>query len=207
VSRRCRRLVVLLAFGLLAQSPAVSADGQRLVWNQDWPRFRPVEYGATGLLVAAGLVLELASTQPDDAHWIGPLPLDQSIRSLLVGGSRPTRQVADFASDIGWMTAQLYPQAIDAVLVTYALDGGNLDVAWQLSWMNAETMAVGFLLTRGSHRLFARERPLSALASATGVLRIVADRHYASDVIVGAVMGLSVGYGLPWLLHYCYARF
>jgi membrane-associated phospholipid phosphatase len=263
VSRRCRRLRAVVALSLLAVGSAARAEGQRLVWNRDWPRFRPVEYGATGVLVAAGLTLELASTQPDEAHWVGPLPLDQPIRRALVGGNRPTRQVADFVSDLGWMTAQFYPQVVDATLVTFVLDGGNFDVAWQLSWMNAEAMAVGFLLTRGAHRLFARERPLrrgcgsdafydelcpfrgtaasfpsghtsmafvgagltcvhhqylplygggspdlaacigvSTLAAATGVLRIVADRHYASDVMVAAVVGFGVGYGLPWLLHY-----
>src|SRR6185369_5578788 len=45
-----------------------------------------------------------------------------------------------------------------------------------------------------------------ALASSnalfTGVARIVADRHYASDVIVGAGVGFAVGFAVPTLLHY-----
>lgn len=40
------------------------------------------------------------------------------------------------------------------------------------------------------------------LATATGTLRIVGDRHYATDVLVGALIGFGVGYGLPVLLHY-----
>jgi membrane-associated phospholipid phosphatase len=39
-----------------------------------------------------------------------------------------------------------------------------------------------------------------ALAAATGLLRIAADRHYLSDVVVGAVLGLVVGFVLPSLL-------
>jgi membrane-associated phospholipid phosphatase len=39
-------------------------------------------------------------------------------------------------------------------------------------------------------------------SSAGGVLRIMADRHWLSDVIVGAGFGFAVGYGLPTLLHY-----
>ena len=35
-----------------------------------------------------------------------------------------------------------------------------------------------------------------------GVLRIVADKHWFSDVIVGHLVGGSIGFGLPWLLHY-----
>lgn len=40
------------------------------------------------------------------------------------------------------------------------------------------------------------------LAAATGALRVVGDRHYATDVWTGAAIGFAVGYGLPTLLHY-----
>ena len=43
------------------------------------------------------------------------------------------------------------------------------------------------------------------VASATGALRIVADRHYLTDVLAGAASGTTVGFALPWLLHYRYA--
>jgi membrane-associated phospholipid phosphatase len=43
---------------------------------------------------------------------------------------------------------------------------------------------------------------MSVATLATGVTRLVADRHYASDVVVGAGIGFAAGYGLPWLLHY-----
>ena len=41
-----------------------------------------------------------------------------------------------------------------------------------------------------------------ALATATGTLRIGSDRHYVSDVVVGAVWGMAAGYLLPVALHY-----
>lgn len=41
-----------------------------------------------------------------------------------------------------------------------------------------------------------------AMASAVGVLRIVSDRHYTTDVLVGAGVGLLSGWLVPWLLHY-----
>lgn len=44
------------------------------------------------------------------------------------------------------------------------------------------------------------------LATADGVLRIMGDRHYTTDVIAGAALGFSFGYGLPWLLHYAHRR-
>ncbi len=41
-----------------------------------------------------------------------------------------------------------------------------------------------------------------ATATTTGVLRIVADRHWPTDVMLGALLGTATGYGLPRLLHY-----
>ncbi len=38
--------------------------------------------------------------------------------------------------------------------------------------------------------------------SATGVLRIASDQHWASDVIAGHLIGFATGYGLPALFHF-----
>jgi len=40
------------------------------------------------------------------------------------------------------------------------------------------------------------------VATAVGVLRMMADRHYASDVLTGGAIGFFSGYALPMLLHY-----
>jgi membrane-associated phospholipid phosphatase len=37
---------------------------------------------------------------------------------------------------------------------------------------------------------------------ATGTLRMVADKHWNSDVVVGTLLGLSIGYVLPTLVYY-----
>lgn len=42
----------------------------------------------------------------------------------------------------------------------------------------------------------------SSAALASGVSRLLSDRHYASDVIVGMGMGFGIGYAVPVLLHY-----
>jgi membrane-associated phospholipid phosphatase len=39
-------------------------------------------------------------------------------------------------------------------------------------------------------------------ATATGVFRLIGDRHYTSDVLMGAVVGFALGYIYPWLFHY-----
>jgi membrane-associated phospholipid phosphatase len=40
------------------------------------------------------------------------------------------------------------------------------------------------------------------LATSTSALRVMGDRHYATDVWAGALIGFTVGYGMPTLLHY-----
>ena len=46
-----------------------------------------------------------------------------------------------------------------------------------------------------------------SLAAATAYLRIAADRHYASDVTVGAVIGSLTGFAVPYLFHNPKRRF
>lgn len=43
-------------------------------------------------------------------------------------------------------------------------------------------------------------------AASVGVLRIIADKHWLSDTIVGWVLGGSIGYGMPYFLHYRYVQ-
>ena len=40
------------------------------------------------------------------------------------------------------------------------------------------------------------------MAAAAGMLRVVGDQHYVTDVLAGAVVGTAAGFFLPWLLHY-----
>jgi membrane-associated phospholipid phosphatase len=40
------------------------------------------------------------------------------------------------------------------------------------------------------------------LTVATAVARLMSDRHFASDTLIGGAIGFGSGYGLPWLLHY-----
>lgn len=41
-----------------------------------------------------------------------------------------------------------------------------------------------------------------SLAATTGTLRVMGDRHHATDVLVGSLVGFGIGYGVPTLLHY-----
>ena len=43
-------------------------------------------------------------------------------------------------------------------------------------------------------------------AAASGVSRVLADRHYATDVLAGFGMGFAIGYAVPTLLHFSRAK-
>jgi membrane-associated phospholipid phosphatase len=45
-----------------------------------------------------------------------------------------------------------------------------------------------------------------SVASATAAFRLIADRHWLSDVVVGAAVGFSTGYLLPSWLHYRFGK-
>lgn len=40
------------------------------------------------------------------------------------------------------------------------------------------------------------------LGASVGALRVMGDRHYATDVIVGSLVGFTLGYGIPAFLYY-----
>jgi membrane-associated phospholipid phosphatase len=40
-----------------------------------------------------------------------------------------------------------------------------------------------------------------AIAATTGYLRIAADKHWLTDVVVGALVGAGIGFALPFVFH------
>ncbi len=47
---------------------------------------------------------------------------------------------------------------------------------------------------------------MTAAATTTGILRLVSDRHWATDVLAGAAVGIVSGYILPSWLHYGFGK-
>jgi membrane-associated phospholipid phosphatase len=43
------------------------------------------------------------------------------------------------------------------------------------------------------------------MASATGMFRVMGDRHFATDILPGMIVGFGFGYGVATLLHYARA--
>lgn len=237
---------------------ATSDSGHRLVWNEAWPRFRPIGYVVTSasVLSAVAVTLFLHPTKP---HWRGGILFDDAARDALRARDPGVRDAIRLASDITLITTVAQDLLIDGALIPLA--DGSPDVAAQLSLMNATALSLNILVTTVL-KAVGRERPLIAdcrnnpnfdplcdsqayesfpsahsgtaftaagltcvhhaylpiygsgagdaaacigsltLATATGLFRVVGDRHYTSDVLVGAAIGFSIGYIYPWLMHY-----
>jgi membrane-associated phospholipid phosphatase len=78
----------------------------------------------------------------------------------------------------------------------FSFYSGHTSMAFSLA------TAAGTVATlRGYHNAWMVWAVGIPLATATGYLRMAADRHYLSDVLVGAGMGSAFGVGVPLLLH------
>jgi membrane-associated phospholipid phosphatase len=247
--------------------PPPSVDGEshhRLVWNEDWPRFRPIGYVVTSASVLSALAVTLFLKYPDEPRWSGGILFDDAVRDGLRARDPGLRDAIRIASDITLATTLVQVALVDSLLIPFADDSSN--VAAQLSLMNAQALSLNILVATLLFKAVARERPLIqdckkdpafdplcsrgsyasfpsshtstaftaaglacvhhaylpiyggepwdtsaciaslTFATATGVFRIVGDRHYATDVLFGAAIGFSLGYIYPWLLHYRFGK-
>ncbi|MGH8431677.1 MAG: phosphatase PAP2 family protein [Solimonas sp.] len=231
----------------------------RLTWK--WSRFGLIDYLVTAVTAGTYLYLEFATSTPDEPRWQGGVLFDDDVRDALLARSPSGRDRAAVASDFMTLAPQLLA-FVDALAVPLIADHANTDVAWQMTVINLQALAITGVLSRGGHRIIARERPdvapcqddsgyhglcfgggnasfpsghtsgafagaglvcshhlnlplygggasgpaacvtMTVLATTSGVLRITSDRHYVSDVIVGAAIGAGAGFALPMLVHY-----
>jgi membrane-associated phospholipid phosphatase len=243
-------------------SAGEEATEHRLKWT--FPRFRPAEYVAAVAVMGTGFWLEAGTRGFPDNAISGPILLDEPTRDLIVARTPEARLAVAKTSGMIWNVTQFFPIA-DSLITPLATDRLNVDVAMQMTLINWQVHGITFLLTRLSHRVVGRTRPIVSgceedpdwdpvcriadeglrasfisghasmsfasagltcshhiamplygggfadgaicaltLVSATtvGTMRIVADKHWWSDVSAGAALGLATGFGLPWLLHY-----
>ncbi|MGZ5969839.1 MAG: phosphatase PAP2 family protein, partial [Polyangiales bacterium] len=233
----------------------------RLPWNEQWTRFRVVEYIATPIVGGIAIYRLLWASPPDHPKWTGPILFDKAVRDSLRAGSDTSLQTARKWGDILTVAAILHVTVVDSVIIPLA-DHGNIDLAWQMTTMNLEAFAASGLVVGILFDVVARARPsydecqagtstdplcntgkfasfpgghtasaftaaglecvhhvnlplygggapdiascVASLGVATtaGIMRIVGDRHFASDIIIGSMIGFGFGYGLPALLHY-----
>lgn len=234
----------------------------RLTWRDEWPEFRPIEYGLTAALLIELSFVEFGMNEVDRPRYAGGVLFDDGVRNVTRLPARSGREAAATASDVTRMVPLVQAVAVDGLLVPLLLDDGNAHVAWQLTAMNVMSMATVGVFNRTNHRVVGRARPNEpecrsadaddpycgrlyesfpaghpsgaflgagmacahhtylplygggvpdavfgcglplSLSAATGALRLMADQHYATDVLVGSGLGFLGGFGLPIALHY-----
>ncbi len=245
-----------------AESPPQLESLRSLRWNPAWPRFRPVEYGVTGAMLAGTIALA-ASARYRKPLWHGGILFDDSVRSALRADSADGRERAHkfgsklYLGSFGFSVA-------DALVGAWAIRGSS-DVAGQMLLIDVEAYALVGLLQFSASTFVRRERPYqsdcrkgvnpgfpgcsannadgslsffaghtaiaftnagltcahhqhlhlygdvgdalmcgltTASAAVVAYTRIASDKHYATDDLTGMLLGASVGYLTPTLLHY-----
>jgi membrane-associated phospholipid phosphatase len=251
-------LVVLWSSLANAEPSAVSEGKQPLVWK--WPKFRPAEYVATGVVGAAAVSMFVFGHSRRSPHWTGGILFDDAVRDALRVRSPRGRDRMRTLSDVAGLTSVALVLGVDSFIVPLAR--GNPAVAGQLLLLDAEAFAFNSLVTTAAFQYIGRARPSYAdcqrdphfdplcnphdtasfwsghtaqaftasglscahhlyaklygggapdtlacagaitISAATGTFRILGDRHHATDVLTGALVGFGFGYGMPTLLHY-----
>lgn len=93
--------------------------------------------------------------------------------------------------------------------LTYGCDGsttasfpsGHVNEAFTAAGLSCAHHLYGHLYKNRVADAFACTRDIG-LATTEAILRIMGDRHWASDVIVGSAIGFGFGFALPVMLHY-----
>jgi len=140
-----------------AASPEAPADPEhRLHW--DFPRFRLWQYGLTA--AAAGYFTYSVLSDPRDIKWSWhkPLPGDDATRDALVAKGHDGRRKAKNRSDRLWHITEFYP-VVDTLVTTLAFDDLNYDVAFQMTMLNVQGLAVMGAVNRLTHDHMRRDRP------------------------------------------------
>jgi len=149
-----------LALGLSCLTPPALAqtapDRHRLEWQ--FRRPGAWEYVGTAAVAGAAIYVELGTEQPLEPKWSSTLGFEPAVREAMKLDSAGARERASLASDYLGLATQAWAY-LDASLVPLLTDGGNLDVAWQMTFINLQASALTGLTTRGIDRLVARERP------------------------------------------------
>lgn len=157
-------MIKALGAWLLLSAALRAAEPAPLAWKEEWPRFRPAEYAATGVAAAAAAGIFYGVPAPRAAAWKGPVFFDRPARNALLVGTATARRRVEVLSD-----ALVFP------LVGYALLDGPLtaglagegDAALQLALINAETFAFLNLLNFSITNALPRARPADAVCEAS----------------------------------------
>jgi membrane-associated phospholipid phosphatase len=239
---------------------AINPIANKVRWDESWPKFRPIEYIATGVMGVAVFAARAIPPQPN--NWRGVTDFDAKARSAVRLESLSARNTADDASDL-ILTLMVNQLIVDATLVAW-WGHDRFTVGYQMVLIDLEALALTGSIQALVSSLVSRWRPFRdtcvgpiekqtqdcqdnkqytsfwsghtsgaftvagltcmhhaylplygggvrealtcatafAAAATVGYLRMAADQHFLTDVLVGASIGTLSGLGVPWLLHY-----
>lgn len=269
--RRGARLIGLLALAAalgpaeawalrptpVALPPTSTSTQPASLWQPEWPRFMPEEYGVTaGLFLGLTAVTVLIPTPP--AGWKTRGGIDGTLRDVLRLEDRDARQAVSLTSDILQDLTLTLPVLVD-IGVGALLLHKDPDLAVEMVLIDAEAVALATSMVVLTKRSVGRVRPeiepcadggyacrtkvsrrsflsghataaftaaglscvhhqhlklfggvgddlmcagMLSLATTSALFRVVSDKHWTTDVVMGGITGLISGYALPYLLHY-----
>lgn len=157
---------MIKAFGawLLLSAALRAAEPSPLAWKEEWPRFRPAEYAATGVAAAGAAGLFYGVPAPTRPAWKGQVFYDRPARNALLVGSATARRRVTVLSDALVLPLMGYA-LLDGPLTTGL--AGERDAALQLALINAETFAILNLLNFSITNVLPRARPAGAVCEAS----------------------------------------
>ncbi len=214
---RKRNLLLTVTTGV---AYAVSETALKYSFSPDdcrWCTPPSIDVGARNALVWSDL--QRARTASDVVgHLVVPVFAVGAVNLTLVGHGAGWGEIFD-------VTLPVLEAAFVSQLVTYVAKGAlgrerpdrNFGVVGSSDaedknvsfWSGHTALAFAFATSAGTVASQRRSRaaPLIwgvglTLATATGYLRIAGDKHYLTDVVVGAGVGMAIGYVIPRLMQH-----
>lgn len=121
-----------------------------------WPRFSTAEWVSTGAFAA--LAISAQFIPPRDEPLRGGWLADETVRDAVALGSLNDQRAVRDMSDVLLSLITAYPYLVDALVVT-AWYRESRDAAWQMTLINAQTMAITVGVQSLVKALTSRERP------------------------------------------------
>jgi len=137
-----------------------------LEWKPEWSRASVLDYVVTGVGLAT--TLTFAILPPRSQHTTGGVLFDDAVRSTLRLSSYDDRHGAGEASDVLLSLVTTYPIIFDAFALGYGY-WRSADAAYQMTLINAETLAITGAIQGAANFSASRERPYGQDCAPPGV--------------------------------------
>ena len=141
-----------------ASPPRGAFDAGSVDWRPEFRRVGWPEYVVVPLLTAGSLLQFVLLKPPAEPHWQGPILLDRPMQKLLKIESESGRARAASISDVLVLLSTLQAALVDPWLAA-GWAHQRVDVAWEMSVIDAQSFGLTFLANRITKYTVARERP------------------------------------------------